>query len=167
MMQRSMIDKLMEMSNRHAADMAELRYKSLSTNPRTVSCLTLPKQFCIFQATTLYSSLESMYQADDCYSEVEKLMNKLDIASELYKRGVPIEDALYALILLRRRIWLYADSQAVFNTSPNDMYNCIESINRVLLIFDYITYIFSRKYHELTINAFKEASQNKANIKSK
>jgi hypothetical protein len=94
-------------------------------------------------------------------------MNKLDIASELYKRGVPIEDALYALILLRRRIWLYADSQAVFNTSPNDMYNCIESINRVLLIFDYITYIFSRKYHELTINAFKEASQNKANIKSK
>jgi hypothetical protein len=164
-MERSMIDKLMEMSVRHAADMAELWYKSLSTNPRTVSTLTLPKQFCIFQATTIYSSLSTMYQADDCYSAVERLMEKLDTAAELFKRGVPIEDALYALILLRRRIWLYADSQAVFNTSPNDMYNCVDSINRVLLIFDYITYIFSRKYHQLTVEAFKAAAFSKTDIK--
>jgi hypothetical protein len=47
------------------------------------------------------------------------------------------------------------------------MFNCIESINRVLLIFDYITYIFSRKYREMTVIDFKEVVKPGQSIKSK
>jgi hypothetical protein len=150
MVYKSMIDKLMDMCDRHAPEIAELWYKSLSTNPRTQTCLVVPKEVCIKHAIEIYKGIADMYFADDCFKAVEQTLDISGLVDTFFARGVPLEDVQYALILLRRHIWLYADAQMIFNPSVMDMSLAVDSINRILLVFDYASYYVARTYRELT-----------------
>ena len=153
MIPKSMIDKLMDMCDRHAPQIAELWYKSLSTNPRTTGCLVVPKEICIKHAQVIYKSIADMYFADDCFKAVEQTLDITGLVDTFFARGVPLEQVQYALILLRRHIWLYADSQMLFSPSVVDMTLAVDSINRILLVFDYASYYLARTYRELTITS--------------
>jgi hypothetical protein len=146
---RSMVDKLMDMCDRHAPEIAELWYKSLSTNPRTTACLVIPKEVCIRHAVNIYKSIADMYFAEDCYKAVEQTLDISGFVDTFFARGVPLEQVQYALTLLRRHIWLYADAQLIFNPSVADMSLALDSINRILLVFDYANYYVSKTYREL------------------
>jgi hypothetical protein len=159
-MQKSMVDKLMDMCDRHASEIAQLWYKSLSTNPRTTHCSAVPKELCLRHATELYKSIADMYFAEDCFKAVSQNLDISGFVDTFYARGVPLEDVQYALILLRRHIWLYADSQLIFNPSVADMSLALDSINRILLVFDYASYYLTRTYRELC----EKSAQNRTAI---
>jgi hypothetical protein len=150
-MAKVLTDRLMDMSQRHAEEMAEIWYKSLSTNQRTKSFLAMPKAACMRHAVTIYKSLADMYFAEDCFKAVENILDVSGFAEDFYARGIPLEEVFYALVLLRRHIWLFAESEAIFNDT--DMYNALDGINRVLLVFDYAGYIVARKYREFAARA--------------
>jgi hypothetical protein len=59
-----------------------------------------------------------------------------------------LHEATYALIMMRRHLWLYADMQAIYQTGF-DFIQGIENINRTILIFDYATHLVSKKYLEM------------------
>jgi hypothetical protein len=155
MVYKSMVDKLMDMCEHHAPEIAELWYKSLSTNPRTTACLVVPKAVCIRHAKEIYQSIADMYFADDCFKAVEQNLDISGFVDSFYARGVPLEQVQYALILLRRHIWLFADSQLIFNPSVVDMTLALDSINRILLVFDYASYYLARTYRELSARALQ------------
>jgi hypothetical protein len=90
-----------------------------------------------------------MYFADNCFETVEHTLDVSGFAEDFFARGIPLEEVLYAVVLLRRHLWLYADSQAVFSSSVMDMYNALDSINRVTLVFDYVLFVTARKYGEM------------------
>ncbi len=148
-MQVSLTDKLMDISNRHSERIAELWYKSLIANPRTTSCCTLPREGLLRHASTIYRAVADMYFADNCFQTVEHVLDVSGFAEDFFARNIPLEEVLYAVVLLRRHLWLYADSQAVFSSSIMDMYNALDSINRVTLVFDYVLYVTARTYGEL------------------
>jgi 3-methyladenine DNA glycosylase/8-oxoguanine DNA glycosylase len=141
------IDRLMDMCTKHADKIAVLWYKSLSTNPRTVTCREMPEEGALRHAVKIYQSMGEMFFADNCFQAVSRVLNVDGFAEDFYARGIPLEEVLYALILLRRHIWLYADVQVIFSTET-DLYFATESINRILLVFDYATYIVAHKYRE-------------------
>ena len=147
-MNSAMIDKLMDVCTRHSDEIAEQWYKSLSTNLRTKACLAVPKEACLRHASGIYRSIADMYFAQDCCQAVERTLDVSGFVDTFYARGVPLEQVLYALILLRRRIWLYADSQLIFNLSVPDMASTLESINRILTVFDYASFYVARTYNE-------------------
>ena len=72
----------------------------------------------------------------------------MQYAEAIYAKDVPLPEAIYALIIMRRHIWLYAELQAMFNTAV-EMQQAIESINRTLLLFDYAIHIVAQKYHKM------------------
>jgi hypothetical protein len=152
---KTITDKLMDFCEYHADQIAEEWYKALSTNARTATCRKLSKEGCLRHATYIYHHLAQMFFAQDCYKEVEHVLDVCGFIEDCYARGIPLEELIYTLILLRRHIWLYADSQALFNLNVNDMYNAIDSTTRVLLVFDYATYVAVRKYRELAARAVK------------
>jgi hypothetical protein len=160
-MQKPLIDKLMDVSERHAEKMADLWYKSVCTNARTSSILVMPREGCLRLAASIYKSLSDMYFADNCYETVEHTLDVCGFAEDFFARNIPLEEVLYAMILLRRQIWLYADSQAVFSSSVMDMYNALDCINRVLLVFDYASYIVVSKYRHMANRANKEPVMGK------
>jgi hypothetical protein len=145
--QKAFADRLMDFCDQKAEQIAEQWYKSLITNPRTISCRSTPKEGCIRHATFIYKNMKRMYFSDDPYEEVKKVIDSSGWAEEQYSRRIPLSEAVYSLILLRRHVWLYAESSALFNTA-NEMYSVLQSTNRNLLIYDYMTYVIVQKYEK-------------------
>ena len=90
-----------------------------------------------------------MYFADNPYQEVLSIMDATGYAEEQYSRRVPLAEAVYALIMMRRYVWLYAETSDLFNTT-SDMYLVLQSTNRILLLFDYAVYIVIDKYEKMS-----------------
>lgn len=148
-MQKAVVDKLMDFCQFNGGQIAELWYKALSTNPKTANFCKMSKEGCIRHALIMYKNMVEMFFAEDCYKAVERVLDVSGFVEDVYARGIPAEEVVYALILMRRHIWLYAESQALFDLNVSDMYNCVNSVNRILLVFDYANYITTRKYREL------------------
>ena len=148
-MRKALADNLMSMCAKHSEQMAEQWYQALSSNSRTASHRMLPKPVCLRHAVSVYGNLGQMYFADNCYQTVGRILDVASFAEDHYARGVPLEEVLYALILMRRQIWLYAEFQALYN-APEDMYELVQSINRTLLVFDYAAHITAQKYRDMT-----------------
>lgn len=144
------IDRLMEMCKRHAESMAEQWYQDVTANSRTSSFKSLSKEVAIRHATNIYKKLGEMFFAQDCYSTVDHILDVDGFVEDFFARGLYPDEILYSIVLLRRRIWLRAESEALFRADDlYDMNAAIESINRILLITDYTEYIVTRKYREL------------------
>lgn len=148
-MRQVMADRLIDLCERHADEIAEQWYKALSTNPRTISYSLMTKPGALRHATSIYKNLGNMYLAENCYQAVEHVLDVSGFAEDFFARGIPLEEVIYALVLMRRHIWLYAETQALYEMALNDMFEAVTNINRVLLVFDYASYIVSRKYREM------------------
>jgi hypothetical protein len=138
--------KLLDMAYRNYEIMAKQWHKTISTNPKTKTLGALPTEFLIHWASSIYRHLKPMYLSNQAYDEVLNYLMQSHYIDDLIAYKVPLPEAVYAVILLRREIWLYAQSQAVFFDNPIDIHQQTESINRTLLLFDYFTYILVLKY---------------------
>jgi hypothetical protein len=148
MMKKAIADRLMQMCEKYADTIAEKWYQALSTNPRTSSYSAMSKPACIRHATGILKNLTQMYFEEDCFRTVERFFDKNGFAEDNFARGIPLEEVFYALVLLRRHIWLYAEYSAMFDTAE-DLYPLVQSVNRVLLVFDYATFITTQKYGKM------------------
>jgi hypothetical protein len=145
---QTLTNKLLDLAEYRSGKIAERWYDSIITNPRTISYHSINKERLIHRAQSFYSNLKWLYLAEDPYQEVLQFLERTSYVVQTMDDGTPLPDALYALVMMRRHIWLYAEMQALFNTAL-DMYQAVESINRTLLIFDYAMYILAQKYGEI------------------
>ncbi len=143
MLHKVATDKLLEFTERHAEKIASEWWANVRKNKRTPAYHSLPEEKGIPAAVSFYKSLKSIYGSENLYSAVEEYFTKY--AAARYAEGIPLHEAIYALVMLRRHMWLFADFQALF-TSALDMYQAIEGINKAVLITDYATYVMVRQY---------------------
>jgi len=148
-MHRALADRLIDMCVRDSELIAEHWYKALIGNPRTHSYNSIPKATCLRHAVSFFKNLGNMYLAESAYKAVEEYLDITGFAEDQFARGIPLEEAIYALVLMRREIWLQSERQSLFNI-PEDMYELVLGINRILLLFDYATYILISKYREIS-----------------
>ena len=153
MANRLMFDTLLDTCESHAEDIANLWYEALIKNPRTSSYRSLPRDRVVAQAISLYQNLKKLYLAEDLSREVVQLFERIQYVRDTRAKDIPLPEAIYALILMRRHIWLYAESQALFHTTPMAIYEQTRSINRTLLLFDYAIYLVAKKYHDTDLLA--------------
>ena len=146
-MYRVFADKLLDFAERHAEEIARQWCKSVRTSPRTLSYHSIPEKECFPQAVLIYKNLRRMYFSEEPYREASAHFGQY--AEARHAEGIPLHEAIYALIMMRRHVWVFAEFQALFIKAA-DLYHAVESINRVVLIFDYAVYIVAQKYQELT-----------------
>ncbi len=147
-MRRALADRLIGLCVRDADQIADRWYQSLIGNSRTRSYNSVPKATCLRHAVSFYKDLGDMYLAENSYEAVEENLDIAGFAEDQFARGIPLEEVIYALILMRREIWLHSEQQSLFNV-PEDMYELVMGINRVLLLFDYATHIVISKYRDM------------------
>jgi hypothetical protein len=147
-MQRAFADRLIDFCDRNAEKIAAQWYRTLDVNPRTTSYHLMSKEGCLHHAVFLYKNLEQMYFAENCDKCVARTLDTHGFVEDHYARGIPLSEIIYALILMRRHIWLSAEAETLFY-STEDMLDAKDSINRVLLVFDYAIYEVARKYGEI------------------
>jgi hypothetical protein len=150
-MKSALIDRLMHFCATNSGHIAELWYKALCTNSRTQAFHTVPKESCLRHAEFIYKNLGKIYFAEKPEVILAHLIDVDGFVEDHYARKIPLEQVIYAIILLRRHLWLYAESQALYD-GAEDMMQMTESLNRVLLVFDYFIYIVSSKYRLMAKN---------------
>lgn len=139
-------DKLLDVTQRHAKDIADQWCKAVKSNPRTPALQAASHDKCTEYAVDFYRNLREIYFDEKPYRKVERYFGLY--AEDRFHEGLPLHEAIYALIMLRRHMWLFADFQAIFTTAL-DQYKAVESINRTIRLFDHGIYIITKKYGEM------------------
>jgi hypothetical protein len=140
---------MLDLCENYAQQIAELWYTDVSTSSRTPSYHSVLKQRAIPQAISIYKNLKELYFADKPYQAIHEFLKRKQYAELLYDDNIPIHEVFYSLTLMRRRIWLFSDVHAVYSDTAVEMHQALGSVNRVVLLFDYIIYILAQMYQEL------------------
>lgn len=139
--------KLVDLTQRNAEEIARQWAKDVKTNAKTSSYHKASEEKIIRQAKEFYDSFQMMFFNESPYEQAKEVYEKY--AEERYKEEMPLHEALYALILMRRHMWLYAEFQALFNVEVEHR-QAVESLSRTMLMFDYIMYVVARKFWKMT-----------------
>jgi hypothetical protein len=138
--------KLLDLMASNSEAIAANWAKDVTRNARTPFYHDIKESYLIPQAADFYLRLSAVYTMKDPYPTIRDFMSKF--AEKRFKEGVPLQEAPYAIILMRRHIWLYAEFQAVFITITEQR-QALDSQTRTILIFDYIAYVLTEKYVSL------------------
>lgn len=145
-MMKAFTAKLVDLTQKNAEEIARQWAKDVKTNTKTVSFHKAPEEKIIRQAKEFYHNFQMMFFNESPYEQAKDIFEKY--AEEKYSEGMPLHETLYALILMRRHMWLYAEFQALFNVEV-DHRQAVESLSRTILMFDYIMYVVSRKFWKM------------------
>jgi len=143
---RSYATKLIEITQNNTEAIARQWYNNIKMNPKTPVYHTMPESQAIAQAMRFYEKFGKLFLSETPFDEAHILFAQY--AEDSYRAGIPLSQAIYALTLMRRHMWLFAEYQATTITAI-DHHHAAESLNRTILMFDYATYVIVLKYEEL------------------
>ena len=138
--------KYVELAEQHAEKMAKRWAMDVQNNVRTKKYKQLDEERIIFQGIKFYQYFRKMFVDEKISEDVLKYFRTY--AQESCAMGIPMDEAVYALILLRRHIWLYAEFQTIFS-SGIDQRQALDTLSRTILLFDYAVYEVTKEYQEL------------------
>jgi hypothetical protein len=145
--------KLIDLIERSPNEIAKQWCRDVKMNARTQAFHGFADDVLIPIATEFYGNFREMFVTDHPFEAAKKIFSKY--AEERYEQGIPVQEAIYALVLMRRHIWLYAEFQAIF-ISAIEQQQAAESLNRTILMFDYAIYVITEKYQFLIRNGIRK-----------
>ena len=144
---KAFVGKLIETTRHHSDQISREWARAVRANPRTPSYHSLPEETCIRHAMGFYKNLRQMLFSEKPYNEVRDYFTTY--AKERYKEGIPLHEAVYALIMMRRHLWLYADFQGPF-LSGLDKDQAVGAIITTIRLFDHGIYLIIKTYGQLS-----------------
>ena len=139
-------DKMFNTLEKHREEIAQQWCKTVRKNPRTLSFNNVPEEECFKRAIFFYKNLEQLYFSEKPYTEVQDYFS--GFAEAAYGFSIPLHEALYGIIMMRRQMWLYTEFQAPF-LNAMDHYQAVETINKTIRIFDHGIYEIAKRYEEV------------------
>ena len=101
----------------------------------------------------VYSRLGSWLSKDTPKDDLEE--HYMRLGRRRVSEGIPLEEVVMALLLIKRNLWLYLLETYLFK-STFEIYQSLEMNNRVVLFFDRAIYFSSMGYEK----ARKEAEEH-------
>ncbi|HOL59387.1 MAG TPA: hypothetical protein PLT64_05900 [Syntrophales bacterium] len=138
--------KLVTLIETHAEAIAEQWAKDVKKNARTPSYHSLSDETLLTMATRFYDNFSQMFYTEKPAEISRPYFHQY--AEEHFRHNIPLSESLYALILMRRHIWLYAEFQTIF-ISAVEQKQAVDSLVRTILMFDYAIIFISQRYEEL------------------
>jgi hypothetical protein len=138
--------KYLELAEKHADKVAVRWLKDVKSNAKTPTYKSLNEEDLIYQCVRFYQNFSKMFLDEKITDDVLRYFRSY--AQESYSMGIPAKETIYALILMRRHIWLYAEFQAIF-TSAIDQMQALDTLGRTILLFDYASYEVTKEYQKL------------------
>ncbi len=138
--------KYVELAELHAEKMAKRWAMDVLNNAHTKKYKKLDEESIVNQGIKFYKNFSKMFADEKISDSALKYFRTYAQAS--FAMGIPMGEAVYALILLRRHIWLYAEFQTIFS-SGIDQRQALDTLSRTILLFDYAVYEVTKEYQEL------------------
>ena len=137
--------KLLDVAEQNAEEIAESWAREVQKNKRTTHYQSLKKEKLILYAVDFYRNLRNLLISSNRIEITQVYFQKY--AKNCHKNGIPLHEAIYALVLMRRHMWLYADFQAIF-IDALEHNQAIDSIMRIMLMLDYAVYEITQYYFD-------------------
>ncbi|OPY87748.1 MAG: hypothetical protein A4E71_00882 [Smithella sp. PtaU1.Bin162] len=138
--------KLIDLVEKNSREIAQDWANVVKKNGRTPHYHNLPVEELITRAVEFYRQLRNLLMSSNTFEDSQAYF--LKYARICYDEGIPLHEAVYALVLMRRQMWLFAEFQATFVTVV-EQHQAIESISRTILVIDYAVYKITQHYLEL------------------
>ncbi len=135
--------KLLDVTEQNAEEIAKYWAAEVQKNRRTPHYQNIPKEKLIVYAVDFYQNLRKLLVPEDRFSVTKDYFYKY--AKKCHAMGIPLHESIYALVLMRRQMWLFADFQAIFINAIEHS-QAIDSIMRIMLMMDYAIYEISEYY---------------------
>jgi hypothetical protein len=135
--------KLLDVTEDNAEEIAEYWARDVQKNKRTTHYQNLPKDKLIAQAVDFYRNLKKLLVPEHRFEVTQEYFG--EYAKKCHEMGLPLQEAIYGLVLMRRHMWLYADFQAIF-IDALEHNQAIDSIMRIMLMMDYAVYEITQYY---------------------
>ena len=145
--------KLVNLIETHAEPIARQWARDVRKNPRTPSYHNIPEDKLVPVGVKFYDNFKQMFFTDKPADTSQQYFARY--AEEQHQRNIPLNEALYALIMMRRHIWLYAEFQTIF-ISAVEQKQAVDSLVRTILMFDYAIFFISQRYQELIRQSIEE-----------
>jgi hypothetical protein len=146
MTMKALAAKLVDLTQTNAETIARQWAKDVKTNEKTYTYHEASEEKILREAKYFYNNFQMMFFNESPYEQAKEIFEKY--AEERYREGIPLHETLYALILMRRHMWLYAEFQSLFNVEVEHRH-AVESLSRTILMFDYIMYVVTRQFWKL------------------
>ncbi|HQL00156.1 MAG TPA: hypothetical protein PK090_05260 [Smithellaceae bacterium] len=114
-------------------------------NKRTVHYYNVADEKLILWAVKFYSQLRNMLIAPNRYEKAQEFF--MHYARTCYENGIPVQEAIYALNMMRRHMWLYAEFQAIF-INAIEHHQAIDSVMRIMLLIDHAVFEITQYYQD-------------------
>ncbi len=137
--------KLLDVLEANIDEIAERWAADVKKNKRTVHCHDLPTERLVLQAIKFYSQLRNMLVDPHRLEKAQEFF--MHYSRIFYENGVPLHEAIYALNMMRRHMWLYAEFQAIF-INALEHNQAIDSIMRIMLLIDHAVYEITQYYQD-------------------
>ncbi|MEN6621755.1 MAG: hypothetical protein ABFD50_09430 [Smithella sp.] len=137
--------KLIDLVEKNAEEIAKQWVVEVKKNKRTLSYQNIPSEKLIPRAVEFYHELRRMLMSASSYEESQAYL--LKYAKTCFDDNIPLHEAIYALAMMRRQMWLFAEFQVTFNTVV-ERQSAIDSVTRVIRMMDYAVYTITKNYQE-------------------
>lgn len=137
--------KLLDVLEANIDDIAGQWAADVKKNKRTAHYQDIPDEKLVVQAVKFYSQLRNMLVADNRYDKAQEFF--MHYARTCYESGIPLHESIYALNMMRRHMWLYAEFQAIF-INAIEHNQAIDSVMRIMLLIDYAVYEITQYYQD-------------------
>jgi hypothetical protein len=138
--------KLIDLVEKNADEIAKQWVVNVKKNKRTPHYHNLSEEKLLLQAIEFYRQLRKLLMSSNTFEETQEYF--ISYAKTCYEEGIPLHEAVYALVLMRRQMWLFAEFQTTFETVVEHQ-QAIDSITRTILMMDYAVYKITQFYQDL------------------
>jgi hypothetical protein len=139
--------KLLDIAEQNAEEIAEHWAMEVQKNKRTTHYQNIKKEKLKVYAVDFYRNLRKLLVPEDRIEYTQEYFRKY--AKKCHEIGLPLQESIYGLVLMRRHMWLYADFQAIF-IDALEHNQAIDGIMRIMLMMDYAVYEITQYYLEST-----------------
>ncbi|MBP7340822.1 MAG: hypothetical protein PHG54_06195 [Smithellaceae bacterium] len=137
--------KLLDVLEANIDEIAAQWAVDVKKNKRTAHYRDIPDERLVIQAVKFYSQLRNMLVAPNRYEKAQEFF--MHYARTCFESGIPLHEAIYALNMMRRHMWLYAEFQAIF-INAIEHHQAIDSVMRIMLLIDYAVYEITQYYQD-------------------
>jgi len=137
--------KLLDVLEANIDEIAQHWAAEVKKNKRTEHYHNIPEDKLVLQAVKFYSQLRSMLISPNRHEKVQEFF--MHYARTSYEKGIPLHESIYALNMMRRHMWLYAEFQAIF-INAIEHHQAIDSVMRIMLMMDYAVHEIIQYYQD-------------------
>jgi hypothetical protein len=138
-------EKIVTRIKENASVLTSRLIQDLLSREETRSYRKLDKDILSRRVFDVYSRLDAWLMGDRNKGETRR--HYMEMGRQRFHEDIPLEEALMAIMLIKRHLWLYVQEQNFFD-STFLLHQALEFNNRVVLFFDRAIYFTSMGYQD-------------------